>query len=737
MKKILILIMLIITSMLFSNTYIVLQNGNGDFTTIQGAVNGVSAGDEIIVFDGTYYEDIIINTHSLTLKSFSGPEDCIISGNTHCLTVNLPMEKIEGFTIKNASNTALVIQGGLSELKNCIFEDNEKTGMPLIGGSAITAWKPFEELSDCIFQDNDGPHTVVIHCDYPLGQPFPEVNETIKNNIFLDNTNSASYPINGKDISLMNASINNYHGVLENNTFKGSTGGIYVEGIYGNADLNISNCVFDGSGISDDLFDQDLVIINYSCFSNNGYQNTYTWEDGNLTNTDPELNSSTYQPLWNSSVKSPCIDTGDPSIIDNDGTPSDIGAVCAITHKYDIVELPSPEEDNNGWKWLSFPALDNVLDEADIAENVLAGILDPTILDKVYSENYIIQYDDVADEWEHDYEQFSRTEGFKFYMNAAADLDVPGFKEYDNTTIVLDGNTPGNWVGYWLEETQHVSDAFSDYWDASNIYFIQHQNWTAFYLGRWRIELYSGDEPTLSYGDMVIVKCYNTINNFQWNSGSPTIRTLIAETEYFTYEEQAGYIPLYIELDSGNMPQEIGAFVNGECIGAAVVGDTLIQINAYTTSVPPGDIELELYYGGRSENQNISSYNCVTSSKPDIIMKQLSTKDKDDAWFINLREGSEVIPEIIEFSASNYPNPFNPTTTISYSLPLEGEVSLNIYNVKGQLVRQLIDGSQPEGHYEVVWNGKDSNEKSVSSGIYFYKLSTKDDTIMKKMLMLK
>ena len=118
-------------------------------------------------------------------------------------------------------------------------------------------------------------------------------------------------------------------------------------------------------------------------------------------------------------------------------------------------------------------------------------------------------------------------------------------------------------------------------------------------------------------------------------------------------------------------------------------------------------------------------------------MKQLNTEDKDDAWFIDLREGSDMIPEIIEFSASNYPNPFNPTTTISYSLPLEGNISLNVYNVKGQLVRQLIDGSQLEGHYEVVWNGKDNNEKSVSSGIYFYKLSTKDETIMKKMLMLK
>ncbi|MCK5052270.1 MAG: T9SS type A sorting domain-containing protein [Candidatus Cloacimonetes bacterium] len=409
-----------------------------------------------------------------------------------------------------------------------------------------------------------------------------------------------------------------------------------------------------------------------------------------------------------------------------------------ITGRYrvDTVELPPPSVDN-GWKWLSFPALDNVLTDADIADNVLGDILDPTILDKVEAHDYTIDYNIGTQTWNNSSEQFSRTEGFKFHMNAAADLNVPGFLEYPMTQISLIGNQEENWIGYWLEETQHVSDAFSGYWDASNIYFIHHQNWTAFYLGRWRIQLYSGRLPTLSYGDMVIVKCLTTINDFQWDTGLPVEKTLIAETEYFTYEEQADYVPLYIELDSSNMPQEIGVFVNGECIGASVVEDSLSQINVYSTSVPPGNIELELYYGNRSENKQISSYNCVTSTNPDLVMKQLTTEDKDDAWFINLREGSEMIPEIIEFSASNYPNPFNPETTIAYSLPNDGMIELRVFNIRGQLVKTLVKGEQLAGSYETVWNGKDNNEKSVSSGIYFYKLSTKDDTIMKKMLMLK
>ncbi|NQT64562.1 MAG: T9SS type A sorting domain-containing protein [FCB group bacterium] len=96
------------------------------------------------------------------------------------------------------------------------------------------------------------------------------------------------------------------------------------------------------------------------------------------------------------------------------------------------------------------------------------------------------------------------------------------------------------------------------------------------------------------------------------------------------------------------------------------------------------------------------------------------------------------MPELpSNLAISNYPNPFNPTTTITYSLPQNGNIHLSIYNIKGQIVKTLFEGEQLAGSYEMVWDGKDNNEKSVSSGLYFYKLSTKNETLMKKMMMLK
>lgn len=85
----------------------------------------------------------------------------------------------------------------------------------------------------------------------------------------------------------------------------------------------------------------------------------------------------------------------------------------------------------------------------------------------------------------------------------------------------------------------------------------------------------------------------------------------------------------------------------------------------------------------------------------------------------------------------NYPNPFNPSTTISYQLTGDSYVSLSIYNIRGQLVKTLVNDTGTPGNYSVVWSGKDDNDQSVNSGIYFSRLVVGDQTSVKKMLLLK
>jgi hypothetical protein len=87
--------------------------------------------------------------------------------------------------------------------------------------------------------------------------------------------------------------------------------------------------------------------------------------------------------------------------------------------------------------------------------------------------------------------------------------------------------------------------------------------------------------------------------------------------------------------------------------------------------------------------------------------------------------------------AQNYPNPFNPSTTIKYSVKGDALVSLKIYNVAGQLVRTLVDNDMKAGAYTETWNGLSNSGDPVSSGVYFYKLVTKDFSMTKKMVLLK
>jgi photosystem II stability/assembly factor-like uncharacterized protein len=94
---------------------------------------------------------------------------------------------------------------------------------------------------------------------------------------------------------------------------------------------------------------------------------------------------------------------------------------------------------------------------------------------------------------------------------------------------------------------------------------------------------------------------------------------------------------------------------------------------------------------------------------------------------------------------TNYPNPFNPETTISFSVTqnaasgFDGSsfVTLEIYNIKGQKVKTLVDEEMAAGQHSVVWNGTDDSDKSVSSGIYYYKMKSGDYTSTKKMILMK
>ena len=99
-------------------------------------------------------------------------------------------------------------------------------------------------------------------------------------------------------------------------------------------------------------------------------------------------------------------------------------------------------------------------------------------------------------------------------------------------------------------------------------------------------------------------------------------------------------------------------------------------------------------------------------------------------------ENVETIPQVNSLS-QNYPNPFNPETSIAFSTNEAGNVSIEIYNIRGQKVKTLLNDYRTAGNHSIVWNGKDDNNRSVASGVYFYKMRNGKFSSTKKMILMK
>ncbi len=141
------------------------------------------------------------------------------------------------------------------------------------------------------------------------------------------------------------------------------------------------------------------------------------------------------------------------------------------------------------------------------------------------------------------------------------------------------------------------------------------------------------------------------------------------------------------------------------------------------------------YFINLSELQGTSvrfAINCV-SENAFIFMIDNLRFDSDNAV---PTVDNEVIP-VVSSLEQNYPNPFNPETTISFDVPQANNVSIDVYNIKGQKVKTLVNENMQAGRHSVVWNGKDSNNKQVASGVYFYKMKSGKYSKTKKMILMK
>ena len=202
-----------------------------------------------------------------------------------------------------------------------------------------------------------------------------------------------------------------------------------------------------------------------------------------------------------------------------------------------------------------------------------------------------------------------------------------------------------------------------------------------------------GDYGTLMMFDVSNPASPNSLSQFQIGE-APVYEMKVRDNYLYT---AAGYFFMF-EISDPTSPENIGDFYTGSGWARSLAVDDA------------GLIYLTDYIGGLY-----------------IISNDYSGSSADD---------DNVITANVTLQ-QNYPNPFNPTTSISFNLKKADNVSLEIFNLKGQKVKTLVDEKLPADNNTVIWNGKDENGNPVSSGVYLYKLKSGKYTSSKKMILMK
>ncbi len=139
-----------------------------------------------------------------------------------------------------------------------------------------------------------------------------------------------------------------------------------------------------------------------------------------------------------------------------------------------------------------------------------------------------------------------------------------------------------------------------------------------------------------------------------------------------------------------------------------------------------------LFVGVQFKPTSVGSHNCTIDTGDSICINVVCTGTGDPPSGIGTTRP-------LTFALNqNYPNPFNPTTVIRYDVPASGgKVILRIYDVKGRLVRTLVDGYQSSGQKTAIWHGRNNHGQNVVTGVYFYRMTAPGFEMTKKLVLLK
>ncbi|MBS3768201.1 MAG: T9SS type A sorting domain-containing protein [Candidatus Cloacimonetes bacterium] len=517
--------------------------------------------------------------------------------------------------------------------------------------------------------------------------------------------------------------------------------------------IAIISMVFILFGLSNYAFceEVEITLLNQGGINGNNYVSDCTIYEGygtsnplvtnlefdNSTTIYVNIDNPTQTVVWAEGYGEPYYSGQEPLYLSSptynidDDLWVDIYLSCGVVPT--LFDYTLTAESSDDWNWVSFPVLDP--DYVDPLDHVLAPVIDDLVEVQHY-QDYIFK--DYSGVWQNEIGDFSSIDGYKIKMENERALTVAGEWEDPNTPIPLEAEN-SNWIGYFLQESHSISDAFAAIWD--NISFIRAEDWF-YYAPVPDPDTCNSIRGSVNPGELYIVGV-NQDCNLVWDNSKPPVTPYTREeTDYFTYQEKAEYMPITIDTVIGTVPEEIAAYVDGECVGASKAkNDFPIQILAYTPDAGNKNGTLDfMIYNSQKGGKSTTDY-AVYNRKINAYIDETVHYNKDD--FVTVRLDTETTSEQqAEFRLlRNYPNPVkNGITHISFASAIEAEnTELIIYNIKGQLITSMnCNNAQvgKNGLQTVAWDCTDNSGIKVENGVYFYKLVSNNKQAVRKMIIL-
>ena len=766
MKLIVIIVLMLIcfNSQLNSITHHIKQDGSGDFTTIQEGINASTNSDTVLVYSGTYLENINYNGKNITVGSLyltTGDQQYInqtvIDGNQLGSVVTIENGENEnallyGFTIMNGSgnpwvNNSIILAGGGIYIKNssptlssCIVSNNStRFGGGIYFGNSNSFLINMTISFNNAFRIGGG-----ICLDHSSTISFDNNNLS---NIYLNYSHYGSDIYKRWDcLDTLYVFVDTFTVMQPDYYFVSSTStlGIQLDDIIMdiqhskiepvNADLFVSQ---DGSNDNSGLSLNDpLQTINYAyalIASDSLHPNTIHLADGVYSNS---LNGQLFPlacrafiSLVGESMENTILDAEGStfiysanknrnfsienlSFINGYGIHPNSASLCYFRNPY---QLPN-----------SFIHLNNLI----FKDNITRGYV-------ISSSNHEFSMNNIIFKDNEGGSQLELRLELNNIENNITNLIIKNCSQYTHPDVF--SATPIFIFGYPYTNNHKVNLA--------NILITDNQD-----LNNDWPESCSGIHISNNV-DVDMVNC-----TFSNNSTTPNGGVILGGL-------QGNTINIYNSIFYGDFPRELYL--------GNLDPDNPLMLNIYNSLVDDGEDNIFII----PDEEVIINWDDTTNLDEDPLW--LGTGDYPyylqsaspciDVGTLDLPAGIELpqydlagnqriygdtidmgayewqgvetqedeIPTINETRISNYPNPFNPSTTIKLELVESGEIELAIYNIKGQKMRTLIDAFTNKGTFKANWNGKDEQGKPVSSGLYVVKLQKDGKETATKIMLLK